>query len=56
MSTFNVPISKLGSSAVGEEREGVRVGEVIQDNLFWAPLPVFLISTQAFHKQVVLDI
>ena len=56
MSTFNVPISELGSSAVGEEREGVRVGEVIQDNLFWAPLPVFLISTQAFHKQVVLDI
>lgn len=52
---FNVPISKLGSSAVGEEGEGVRVGELIQDNLFWAPLPVFLILTQAFHKQVVLD-
>lgn len=50
MSVFNVPISKLGNGAVGEEREGVKVGEVIQYNLFGAPLPVFLISAEAFHK------
>ena len=54
---FKVPVSKLGRDVAGEEREGVRVGEgVIQDILFWGHLPIFLTSTQAFHEQVVLDI
>lgn len=46
---FKIPMSKLGRGVAGEEREGVRVGVgVIQDILFWGHLPILLTSTQLF--------
>lgn len=47
----------IGASVAGEEKEEVRVGkEIIQYILFWRLLPLFLTLTQAFHKQVALNI